>query len=176
MSLVRPEAKAALWRWRECLSGAAVLTLGLYWAWFTGGGLLHWIGYVVASGGLALIVAGVPRGRFRTGGGGPGVVKIIEGQITYFGPLNGGAVALTEVRALRLDPRGKPAHWVLEQTGQPPLHIPLNAEGAEALFDAFAALPGLDTAMLVTRMRAPGDVPTQIWQRAPARKDVRRLH
>ena len=176
MSLIRPEAQAALWRWRECLTGAGVLALGLYWAWFTGGGLLHWIGYVVALAGLALIAAGVQRGRFRMGGGGPGVVRVVEGQISYFGPLTGGAVALTEITALRLDPRGKPAHWVIDQTGQPPLHIPLNAEGADALFDAFAALPGLDTAALVSKMRGPGDLPVQIWRRPGAQKDVRRLH
>jgi hypothetical protein len=57
---------------------------------------------------------------------------------------------------------------VLSQPGQPDLHIPLDAEGGEALFDAFAALPGLRTEHMLARMRRPGPAPETLWQR-PAR-------
>jgi hypothetical protein len=44
--------------------------------------------------------------------------------------------------------------------------IPLGAEGAEALFDVFAALPGMRTERMLAEMRrdAPGHV--VIWHRA----------
>ena len=42
--MIRPGARAALSQWREALIGLAVLALGVYWGFFTGGGLLHWIG------------------------------------------------------------------------------------------------------------------------------------
>ena len=164
MSFVRPEAMQSLTRWREVLIGSAVLTLGTWWVLGTGG-LLHWIGYAVAAGGLALIAAGIQRARFRGAKGGAGVVQVDEGQIAYFGPLTGGAVARSEMTAVLIDPSGQPAHWVLRQPDQPDLHIPVNAEGADDLFDAFAALPGLRTEYMLAQMKAPGDQPTVIWQK-----------
>ncbi|WP_306152467.1 hypothetical protein [Roseovarius sp. MMSF_3281] len=167
MSFVRPEAMQNLARWREVLIGGAVLALGLWWVLGTGG-LLHWIGYAVAAAGLALMVAGFQRARFRGARGGAGVVQVDEGQIAYFGPLTGGAVARSEMTALMLDRSGHPAHWVLRQPGQADLQIPVNAEGAEALFDAFAALPGLRTEYMLSQMSASGDQAVVIWQKRTA--------
>ena len=45
---------------------------------------------------------------------------------------------------------------MLVQPGQPPLQIPLTATGAEALFDAFATLPGIRTERMLREMRATG--------------------
>ena len=132
MSFVRPEARAAIWRWREALIAGGVLLLGSYWAFGTGA-LLHWLGYFVMAVGGVLLVTGLQRGRFRGNWGGPGVVHVDEGAVAYFGPLTGGVVALREMTALKLDPTGTPPHWVLSQRGQADLHIPLTAEGAEAL-------------------------------------------
>lgn len=168
MSFIRPEARAAVWRWREVLVGSAVLALGLWWA-LARIGLLHWIGYAVAAIGLVLLLAGVQRARFRGASGGPGVVQVDEGQIAYFGPLTGGAVALRELSALHLDPTASPAHWVLEQPGQPALHIPLTAEGADALFDAFAALPGIRTERMLSEMKHSASHPVVIWQKSTVR-------
>jgi hypothetical protein len=163
MSFVRPEASAKLARWREALIGLACLALGAWWA-FHLGGLMTWIGGAVMLGGAALIAIGVQRGRFRTGGGGPGVVQIDEGQITYFGPLTGGAVDLADLVRLEYDPAGHPAHWRLSQPGQPPLSIPVTAEGADALFDAFSALPGLRTERMLAAMKSPPPHSVVIWQ------------
>lgn len=164
MSFVRPEAMQGLARWREVLIGGVILALGLWWVLGVGG-LLHWIGYAVAAAGLALIAAGIQRARFRGAKGGAGVVQVDEGQIAYFGPLTGGAVARSELTAILIDPSGHPAHWVLRQPDQPDLHIPVNAEGADALFDAFAALPGLRTEYMLAQMKTQGGQPTVIWQK-----------
>jgi len=174
--VIRPDAQKALRRWRDALVGAAVVGLGLYWVFFTGGGLLHWIGYAVALGGAALLYAGIQRARFRQGGDGPGVVQINERRIGYFGPLSGGIVDLDELEALSLDRGEKPPHWVLVQKGQPPLHIPLTASGAEALFDAFATLPGIRTEHMLREMREPGRDIVVIWRSVARVNSVRRLH
>ncbi|MFD3189851.1 hypothetical protein ACFMPD_06190 [Sedimentitalea sp. HM32M-2] len=176
MSFVRPQARAAIWRWREVLGGAATLLLGLWW--LAGpGGLLGWVGGALALAGGALCVVGLQRARFRAGGGGPGVVQVDEGQITYFGPLDGGAVAVEDLERLTLDASGKPAHWRLHCPGRAALSIPVNAEGAEALFDVFSTLPGLRTERMLAQMRTRSDRPVLIWRRAPQKVALdHRLH
>ncbi|MEX0287238.1 MAG: hypothetical protein AB3N23_21740 [Paracoccaceae bacterium] len=168
MSFIRPEARAQLWRIRELLAAGAVVLLGLYW--ITGpGGLLAWLGWGLVPAGLALAFVGLRRLRFRQEGHGPGIVQIDEGQIAYFGPLSGGAVAMSEVERLILDPTGSPAHWVLEQPGNAPLHIPVNAEGTDGLFDAFGALPAFRTDRMLTELGRKGGPPVVIWERSPSR-------
>lgn len=175
MSFIRPEAKTAIWRWREVLVGIGVGLLGF--SWIGGpGGLLGWIGWVLVLAGVALAVIGVQRARFRTGAGGPGLVTVDEGQITYMGPLTGGMVAAQELERLALDPTSRPAHWVLEQPGQATLHIPVNAEGAEALFDVFSSLPGLKTEQMLAELNGGSAHPVVIWERHPLRPPGLRLH
>lgn len=181
--MIRPEVKAGLLRWREALSGAVLAGWGLYWVW-RGHGYVPWIGGAVALLGLALVVTGLQRGRFRTGAGGAGVVQVTEGQIGYFGPVTGGVVTLSDISRLALDAGRRPPCWRLSQPGQPDLLIPLDAEGAEALFDVFAALPGIRTSKLVAEvqkataertggLQGPGVValprPVVIWDRARLR-------
>lgn len=174
MSLIRPGATRSLHRWREVLVAGALAALGLWWA-LTGFGLVVWIGWALLLTAGALGLAGLQRVRFRRGAGGPGVVIVDEGLIAYLGPVSGGTVALSEITMLALDPRAG-GHWVLSQPGQPDLHIPLDAEGAEALFDAFAALPGLRTEHMLARMRRPGPAPETLWQRSARPTFHPRLH
>ena len=97
----RPEAKAALWRWREVLAAAALVLVGLWWI-MGPGRLLALPGWALVLAGVALCVVGVQRARFRGPGDGPGAVQVDEGQIAYFGPLTGGVVAIwNDLRSMR---------------------------------------------------------------------------
>lgn len=165
MSFIRPEASAAVWRWREVLVGIAVAVLALWW--LAGPqGLLGWIAPVLLVAAGALIMVGLQRGRFRGAGNGLGAVQVDEGQVTYFGPLTGGAVALRELSRLKLDGSLRPAHWMLEQKDGPALMIPVDAAGADALFDAFATLPGLRTERMLAQLQDKPDAAVVIWERA----------
>ena len=171
MSFLRPEAKAQLLRWRETLAGLGALALG---AWFalTSYGVLFGLGVVLAIGGAALAVAGVQRARFRLGSEGPGVVQVVEGRVTYFGPWGGGGASLDRLAWLELVPvRGGVGAWVLIEEEGERLEIPVDARGAERLFDVFAALPGLDTRRMLADLRPPVRERTLVWQR-----DRPRLH
>ncbi|MGJ8544224.1 MAG: hypothetical protein ACSHWZ_02190 [Sulfitobacter sp.] len=170
----RPEARAALWRWREVLAGGGAAALGLWW--IAAGRLLVLPGYGMLALGAALVVIGIQRARFRGPGGGVGTVQVDEGQVIYFGPLSGGAVALAELERLSLDGRQLPAHWRLEQAGQAPLMIPVNADGAEGLFDAFASLPGLRTQAMLAELQRDARQAIVIWERKPARPTRALLH
>ncbi len=174
--MIRPEAIAVLRRWQEVLIGGAIILLGLYWGVFTGGGLLSWIGYLVIAGGVTLLLAGIQRARFRQGEDGPGVVQVVEGRISYFGPLDGGVVDLEALSGLDLDPRGTPPVWLLRAPGQPPLSIPLTAKGADALFDAFAHLPDIRTEHMLRQMQSGGDHVVVIWRSAAQMAAMQRLH
>jgi hypothetical protein len=168
---LRPEARALLLRWREALIGGAAAALGL-WLLLTAGGLLFLFGIALALGGGWLAVAGVQRGRFRQGGEGPGVVRVVEGSVTYFGPWGGGVAAFDRLAWLELVPApGAAGLWVLiDEEGQR-LEIPVDARGAEALLDVFAALPGLRTGAMLRSLQSPVRERTLIWQR-----DSLRLH
>lgn len=167
MTFFRPEAIAAIMRWRECLIGAVIALLGL---WFISGPgfLLAIPGYAFIVGGAAFVWIGVQRGRFRGPDGGAGAVQVDEGQVTYFGPLTGGTVSLREMDRLTLEGAMFPAHWKLTQDRQPPLLIPVNAAGAEALFDAFASLPGIKTERMLAALRTNPHQSTVIWSRTPS--------
>lgn len=165
MSFIRPEASAAVWRWREVLVGIALAVLAL--RWLAGPqGLLGWIAPVLLVAAGALIMVGLQRGRFRGTGGGLGAVQVDEGQVTYFGPLTGGAMALRELSRLKLDGSLRPAHWMLEQKDGPALMIPVDAAGADALFDAFATLPGLRTERMLAQLQSKPNAAVVIWERA----------
>jgi len=171
MSFIRPELKQAFWRWRETLLGLFLAGCGMLWA-VTQHGILAAVGTSLAIVGALVIFAGIQRTRFRVGAGGPGVVHIDERQVTYYGPLDGGSVSIDALASVELEPRSKPAaSWVLTEQGGQPLHIPTNAENAEALFDVFAALDGIRTENMLTQLRANPAHRVRIWD-----DSQRRLH
>lgn len=161
---LRPAARAALWRWREIIAGLAVAALGLWWG-ITAFGITRWLGWVMLAGGVTLIWTGWQRLRFARGGGGAGVVQIDERRLAYFGPLTGGVIDLDDLARLVLDPTGKPAHWLLTGTGGQSLTIPVDAEGADQLFDLFAALPGIRTERMLDVLARTPDARVTIWAR-----------
>jgi hypothetical protein len=183
MSFIRPELTDAAWRWREVIAGAVLAALGL---WATTGG-----GYLVTPLGLALVALGLGwtltawrRLRFQQDGEAPGIVRVTEGQVAYFGPRVGGFVGLPDLSEIRLLTLRGRRIWKLKQGDGHLLHIPVESDGAEALFDAFATLPGIDMAALVaalgtdapasdSRVIALAEVDRLIWARQGAGVVVR---
>jgi len=171
----RPEAKAALWKWREVLVAALMALLGLWWI-IGPGRLLALPGWALVIGGVALAFVGVQRARFRGTGDGAGAVQVDEGQIAYFGPLTGGVVDMRAMERLSLDTTATPAHWRLDAPKQAPVMIPVNAAGSDALFDAFATLPGLRTERMLSELRGGRSHVVVIWERKPLRPAHAVLH
>lgn len=164
---MRPEARAGLWRWREVIVGLILLGCGLWWA-IGGFGVVRGIGVVVCVVAGALIIAGIQRGRFRQAGKGPGVVQVTERRLAYFGPLTGGAIDIEDVTRLELEPKAIPvAHWIVTGMGGRRLEIPVNATGADALFDLFGALPNLNTEQMLDVLSHTPEARVLVWERAP---------
>lgn len=162
---LRPEAAATLTRWREVLVALAVMALGL-WIAARPGLILQGAGYALMLAAAVALIPAVRRARFAAEGQGPGVVQVVEGRIVYMGPQTGGAVSLGELTSLSLrrDHEGNAA-WLLHEPGQM-LVIPVNAAGAEALFDAFTALPGLGSQRLLAARQGLRTGTQILWRRA----------
>lgn len=175
MTFLRPEAKAALLKWREVIIGLILLPLAMRWLVF-GIGLTTVFGGALLVFCLVVIWIGFQRARFRTDGDGLGAVQVDEGQITYFSPLSGGSVSIKELERLSLDASDDQPHWLLDQKGVPTLRIPVNASGSDALFDAFATLPGLQTERMLTELRSGKKQVIVIWERSPMRPIHALLH
>lgn len=163
MPLIRPEALARLHAWREALAGLALLALGL-WLLSRPGYVLPGLGAVLCLAGLGYGIVMIRRARFLARDNAPGVVQVIEGEISYLGPHGGGFMALDEITWLALSGDGQ--DWLITADGGRQLVIPRGARGAEALFDAFATLHGIDMAQLLRQIAAaPGPAPRPIWRR-----------
>lgn len=162
--LIRPEARALVNRWSETAIALLIAALGLWLAlrWF---GLLQGLGWVLLVLSLAWLWGAVQRARFAAQGSGPGVVQLIEGEIRFFGPLGGGFAAMDAIRAVSLS--ADRAQWLIETADGTLLTIPRAAHGAEALFDAYATLPGfeMETCLRIAA-QAPAERTQMIWSRA----------
>ncbi len=152
--MIRPEALNAIWRWREALAAAVVILCGL-WLIRLGGFLLLPLGAVLAFLGAGLAILAYRRLRFGQEVDAPGMVDVDERQISYFGPSDGGFVSLNDLAELRLLTLRGRRYWRLKSLDAQLLLVPIAASGAERLFDAFAALPGMDSQALVAALDAP---------------------
>ncbi|PIE10195.1 MAG: hypothetical protein CSA72_09335 [Rhodobacterales bacterium] len=162
--MIRPEARATLWRWREALAALPLLALGVRWALSTG--LMPWLGGLTLALGLFLLFTGLQRARFRHGSGGAGVVETDERQLSYLSAHGGAALAFDTISAVMLIP-GDPVQWQLSARTGERLTIPSDATGADQLFDAFAALPGFPTEQMLRLLAHPPEAAVTIWRRGP---------
>jgi hypothetical protein len=166
MSFLRPEALAALRRWRETALALVAASFGL-WLTLRGGVFYGVLGAVVIAASLGLALTAWRRLRFGIGGAAPGLVQIDEGAIAYFGPETGGIVALSELEQVEaLTEEGRLA-WRLTQSDGRGVTIPAEARGAEALFDVLAALPGVTPGQILAVRQSPPAGRRRIWRRRP---------
>lgn len=154
--MIRPEARAALRRWREVLAGGMLAAPGL-WLWASSYGIPALLGLAMMAGGGFLALTGIRLARMRDGGG-PGVVEVVEGRIGYLGPEGGGWVALDLLE--RVEKRDRAWHLT---TPDDTIVIPIGARGAEALPDALGPLPGFDGGRMARAARGHGDA--TVWMR-----------
>lgn len=163
--MIRRELRAALRPWYEALAAVGAVLVAL-WVALLGGWFFALIGGSAVLVALAWLLGSVRRARFRRDVAVPGMVEVDEGAIRYFGArLLGGEMALRDLAEIRLLVlRGHP-HWRLKSRGGQALLIPAEAAGADALADAFTALPGIDMGRLAQALAGAGS-PGLLWSRA----------
>ena len=120
--------------------------------------------WLLVAGGWGLLA--LRRMRFQRPVDAPGLVEVDEGQVGYLGPSFGGYLSLRELIEIRVINLHRQRHWRLKQADGQVLLIPVAATGAETLFDAFAALPGVDMSALAAALDSRAD--TQVVWRRPS--------
>ena len=154
--MVRSEvAMALLTRWREVIAAGGLALAGVWIGWL-GGYLLLPVGMAIVALAAALGIAAFRRLRFQQEVLAPGWVEVDEGQVGYLGPAFGGYVALPDLIEIRLLTMRGRRLWRLKQADGQVLLIPVDAAGAERLFDAFGSLPGLGSAALIAALSLGG--------------------
>lgn len=173
MSLIRPEVRDRLWRWREVavtgfltLWGVRLIGKGFEQESLTVGG----VGAILAVVASILLFYAILRVTFHKPTEAAGVVEIKEREVGYLGPDSGSFVSIddltrVEILTTRSDSDKIDAFWILTHMGGEPLLIPASAQGTDQLFDAFAALPGVRLDEAVKALRSVGRDRFLIWQR-----------
>ncbi len=170
--MIRPEVTAFFKKYSEIFAGLIVAFVGLWlatrlgWFWTA-------LGVVIASMGLGLVFVAFRRLIFKTDQIGPGVVEVDERQISYFSAYDGDVVSIESLARITAvtsseGPWADDLHWVLEEDGGTTLTIPNSASGAEQLFDAFAALDGVDYSMATRAMGTTSHDSFVIWSKPRA--------
>jgi hypothetical protein len=163
MSFIRPDLARHLRRWSELAAAIAAALVGGF-IMRLGGFLFLPVGALLTLLSLGWAMTALRRLSFQREVAAPGLVEVIEGQVSYFGPQFGGFVALGDLSELRLSEiRGAP-QWRLRTSGGEVLLIPVAAAGAEKLYDAFATLPGIDMAVLASALNT-GTATLPLWHR-----------
>ncbi len=169
--MIRPEVKALFWRWREALFALGLIAVGLWWG-LAAFGIVKWLGFGLAALGAALVLAAIQRVRFRGTGEGAGVVTLDERRVVYMGPAGGGVADLDLMVQLDLTPARA---WRLITSDGSFVEIPADAKGADALFDAFTALPGMKTEYMLSVLERTRPARMTVWMAAD-HKPYTRLH
>lgn len=165
--MIRPEILTLFRRYSEVLMGLMLAGLG-GWVLLRSGWFWMLIGGLTLLAGIGLAYIAWRKLAFRSEEIGPGVVEVDERQISYFAAYEGGVVSINQlarISAVTTAQAGRAAdvHWVLEEDGGGRLVIPNTAAGAEQLFDAFAALDGVDYASATRAIGALRNESLVIW-------------
>ena len=168
MSFFRPEINALFRRWGETLlmGTAAALLFGLALrGLMVRPPLITLVLAAIGAVALSLTWIAAQKARIRGGADDPGVVRIEETRITYFGPLSGGVAHLPDIERISVQKGATGAFWMIVQQDIPVIAIPAEAAGADRLPEAFAALPGFWIGRAAQAFAAPGQHESVIWKR-----------
>lgn len=173
MSFFRPEAVVFLRNWGM----PAVLAVTGGYAIVRGWHLVSigaWTGWILMTLGLFACLAlfgtierAITSWRGRRGG--PGIVTIEEGRISYYGPRPGGVMGVDTLVGIDIvttdeGPFTDDLFWVLsDQWGQQVI-IPGGAAGTDKLLDSLGGLKGFDHMTLMKAMSSTSNARFEIWR------------
>ncbi len=153
--MIRSGVSEWLARLREVIAAAGLGVSGL-WLCRLGGNILIPIGLLMIAIASGWGLTAWRWRRFQTDVAAPGLVEVLEGQISYMGPEFGSYVSIPELIEIRMLVLYGRRHWRLKQEDGQALLIPVDAAGAGALFDAFSGLDGIDMGRVLAAQHGRG--------------------
>ena len=121
---------------------------------------------VVAAGSSTIVF--LQRSRFRQLRRRGGFVEVDEREIRYFSNEGCAIMSLHHLDSVEVvGDVGSDQTWVLHRrgTGLGPVVIPHGAHGTDKLFDAFAALPGIDLTRLIKGSQHSAKERYPVWRK-----------
>jgi hypothetical protein len=173
MNFIRPEVREALWRWREVivcgvlvLWGVRMIGLGLDRESVT----QTFMGGAISALFAVLLFWAILRAKMYKPVKAVGVVEVTEREVGYLAPDGGAYVSLDDLVKLEIvtndrGPAEDDVFWVLSHRNGEPIAIPASAKGSDLLFDAFAALKGVDFETAVRAMGSTENARFLIWEK-----------
>ncbi len=172
MRFLRPEVETFVRIWREPLVLGALIIFSLLL--FRHGQnradvTLQFLGLLIGIPFALAFIPAIRTVRLRRNRQDPGLIEVAERQITYLGPHLGGSVSVDAISRIEIivtdaGPYAPDVFWTLFHNDGPALSVPSNAEGADHLLDAFAALPGFDYHQAILAMGATSPSTFLIWK------------
>jgi hypothetical protein len=150
VSFVRPELQEKIVQWQEPLIhvGFILVELWVFWSAVTRLNVtlqVLCVALLLMSSGL--LIVSIRKLRLRGAGTVQGHVEVDERRITYFTGGDGWSVSINDLRLVELhSPTEAEADmvWVFKDILGTTLTIPSSSTNVDALFDALAALQGVD--------------------------------
>ena len=105
-----------------------------------------------------------------------GLVDVVEGQITYLGPKEGGTIIVADITAVSLISHDGVRCWRFEENGQAALIIPVSAKRGEHLFDIFAEIEGFPLEQMLRQLAIETIQTNFVWRRVDRGHDQKYLH
>ncbi len=156
--MIRPEVIALLRRWLGVIEGAVFFAWGLWLIWRGASLLPQAVGIFIGALGIGWAINAWRRMRFQSDPSAPGLIEVDEGRVRFLHPVMGGEISLNDLSELKLITLRGRLLWQMKDLSGARLVVPLDSAGAGELVDAFATLPGLSAADLVSALDA-GEAP-----------------
>lgn len=169
MSFIRPELEEKIIRWQEPLihSGFVVVELLVLRSAVAKLNIplqILCVFLIVIS--VGLMIVSIRKTRLRGVGTIQGHVEVDERQITYFTAGDGWSVSINDLMRVHLISAEVPEAdmtWVFKDVFGTKLTIPSSAKNVDGVFDALAALKGVDYDAITNASTSSGSVIFTIW-------------
>ena len=169
MSFIRPELQAKIIRWQEPLIHIGIILVEL---WILARAIsqfnfaLQVLCAVLLSISMGLLIVSIRKLRLRGVGSVQGHVEVDERRITYYTAGEGWSVSINDLRIVNLTSPMSPEGdliWTFEDIFGTTLKVPSSAQDVDGVFDALAALGGVNYEAITQASSSTGAKDFTIW-------------
>jgi hypothetical protein len=169
VSFIRPELQAKIIRWQEPLVHMGLILIELWVlvrAMARFNFTLQVLCVVLLTVSTGLLIVSIRKLRLRGIGSVQGHVEVDERRITYYTAGEGWSVSINDLRLVSLTSPMSPEGdliWTFEDIFGTTLKVPSSARDVDGVFDALAALKGVNYEAITQASSSTGVQDFTIW-------------